>query len=194
MDESQVADRGAAQLRIFFRLRGLQEFGRVAREEERLENLPADVRGGFRLVQLLQFTRAVDQAKLPDGLAAQRLIFLALRRGEKTFVIAADHVAAKNGVLHGSVACRGIDFRQRLARFSATEDSQIFDRFALQLGTALSARDSAENFAGLRRAALRHDKERLAAIPRNSRQNRARTEQSRVAAQSGRISGNLRWR
>src|SRR5216684_2588976 len=111
----------------------------------------------------------MDESQVADRGAAQRLIFLALRRGEKTFVIAADHVAAKNGVLHGSVACRGIDFRQRLARFSATEDSQIFDRFALQLGTALSARDSAENFAGLRRAALRHDKERFGLFPRRRR-------------------------
>src|SRR5713226_4582703 len=127
MDESQVANRGAAQLRILFRLRGLQELGRVSREEERLENFPADVRGSFRLVQLLQFARTVDQAELTDGLAAQRLVFLTLGGGEKTLVIAADHVTAKNGVLHGSVAARGIHFGKCLARFSATENSQIFD-------------------------------------------------------------------
>src|SRR6267142_4042479 len=161
MDESQVANRGATQLRILFRLRGLQELGGIAREEERLENLPANIRGSFRLVQLLQFARAVDQAELTDGLAAQRLIFLTLGRGEETLVIAADHVAAKNGVLHGSVGARGIHFSKCLARFSATEDSQIFDRFALQLGIALPARDSSKNLAGLRRAVLRHDEERL---------------------------------
>src|SRR6266850_2222436 len=126
MDESQVANRGATQLRILFRLRGLQELGGIAREEERLENLPANIRGSFCLVQLLQFARAVDQAELTDGLAA-----------------------------------RGIHFGKCLARFSATEDSQIFDRFALQLGIALPACDSSKNLAGLRRAVLRHDEERL---------------------------------
>src|SRR5882724_5047245 len=161
MDESQVADRGAAQLRIFFRLRGLQELGGISREEERLENFPADVRGSFGLVQLLQFARPVNQAELTDGLATQGLVFLALGRGEETLVIAADHVAAKNGVLHGSIGARGIHLGKRFARFRATEDSQVFDRFALQLGIALPARDSSENFAGLRRAVLRHYKERL---------------------------------
>src|SRR6267143_3172884 len=161
MDESQVANRGAAQLRIFFRLRGLKKLRRVAREEERVQNLPANIRGSLRLVQLLQFARPVHQAELPDGLAAQGLIFLTLGRGEKTFVIAADHVAPKNGVLHGSISARGIDLGKRLALFGATEDSQVFDRFALQLGIALPARDSSENLAGLRRAALRHDEERF---------------------------------
>src|SRR5712664_516748 len=161
MDESEVANRGAAQLWIFFRLRGLQKLGRVTREEERLQNFPADVRGSLRLVQLLQFARTMDQAELTDGLAAQGLVFLALGRGEETLVIAADHVAAKDGVFHGSIAGRGVNFRQDLARFSAAEDSQVFDRFALQIGIALPARDSAENFAGLRRAVLRHDEERL---------------------------------
>src|SRR5882724_2424330 len=84
MDESQVADGGAAQLRILLRLRGLQELGRVAREKECLQDFPADVRGSFRLVQLLQFARAVDQAELTDGFAAQRLVLFTLGRGEKT--------------------------------------------------------------------------------------------------------------
>src|SRR5882762_4172193 len=78
-----------------------------------------------------------------------------------SLVIAADHVAAKNGVLHRSIVARGINLGERLARFSTTEDSQVFDRFTLQLGIALPARDSSENLAGLRRAALRHYKERF---------------------------------
>src|SRR5882762_7886312 len=169
MDESQVADRGAAHLRIFFRLRSLQKLGRVSREEERLQNLPANIGGTLRLVQLLQFARAVDQAELTDGFAAQRLVFFTLGGGEKALVIAADHVAAKDGVLHGGIAARGINLGERLARFSATEDSQVFDRFTLQLGIALPACDSSENLAGLRRAALRHYKERFGLFPRRSR-------------------------
>src|SRR6267143_68854 len=158
MNESQVADRGATQLGIFFRLRGLQELGGIYREEERLENLPADIRGSLRLVQLFQFARTVDQAELADGLTSQGLVFFALCGSEKALAVTADHIAAKNGALYGSIAGRCVYIRQDLARFSATEDSQIFNRFTLQLGIALSARGSSENLAGLRRAALRHDK------------------------------------
>src|SRR6267378_2957300 len=158
MDESQVADRSAANLRIFFRLRGLQELGRIARKEERLENLPANIRGSLRLVQLFQFARTVDQAELTDGFAAQRLVFLTLGGGEETFVIAADHVAAKDGVLHGSIVTRGVNLRQRFPRFGSTEDPQIFDCFALQLGIVLSARHLCQNLSYFWPSALcRHE-------------------------------------
>src|SRR6267142_4950464 len=169
MHEGEFLHRGLFQFGILFRLRGLEELGRVAREEERLQNLPANMGGSLRLVQLLQFACAVDQAELTDGFAAQRLVFFTLGCGEKALVIAADHVAAKNGVLHRSIVARGINLGERLARFSTTEDSQVFDRFTLQLGIALPARDSSENLAGLRRAALRHYKERFGLVPRRPR-------------------------
>ena len=73
----------------------------------------------------------MNQPELPDRFATQRFIFFAFRRREQALVIAADHVTAKNGVLHGGVAARGVNLGQRFPRFTAAEEPQILDRLAL---------------------------------------------------------------
>src|SRR6267143_709777 len=161
MDQPKISNRRPPQFRIFFSLRRLHESSRIASEEECLKDFPPDVRRAFRLVQLLQLARPVNQPQLPDRLAAQRLILLALGRGEQTLVIAADHVAAKNGVFYRSVAARCVNVGQRLPRFSTAEESQIFNRLPLQLRIALSARDFSQNLAGMWRPALCQHEQRL---------------------------------
>src|SRR5439155_17897420 len=122
------SNRRPAQIRVFFSLRRFNESSGIARKEKCLQDVSARIGRSFRLVQLLQFARSMNQPELPDGLAAERLILFTLRRSEKVLVIAADHVAAKNGMLHRGVAARGVNLRQRFPSFTAAEESQVFNR------------------------------------------------------------------
>src|SRR5260370_5596925 len=159
MNQSEISNRRAPQFGIFFSLRRLYKSSRIARKEEGLQDFPAEVRRTFRLVQLLQLAGPMNQTELTNRFASQRFILLALRRDEQTLVIASYHVAAKDSVLHRGVTARGVNVGQRLARFRAAEEPQIFDRLALQVWVGLSSRNSAQNLACLRRPALcQHEK------------------------------------
>src|SRR6267143_74013 len=165
MDQSKVSNRRPPQFRVFFSLRGFHESSRITRKEECLQDFPAQIRRSFRLVQLLQFAGPVNQPELSDRFATQRFIFFVFRRGKQPLMIAADHVAAKNGVLNRGVATRCVNLGQRFPRFTAAEDPQVFNRFPLQVRIDLTSGDSAQNLARLRRPALRQHEERLRFFP-----------------------------
>src|SRR6266849_4006393 len=103
----------------------------------------------------------MNQPQLPDGLAAQRLVFLALRRGKQVLAVSRYHVTPQHGALYGPIAAGGINLSQNLvcaasvpigsgnatldaalhSTFYAAADSaknpQVFHGLPLKLGIAL---------------------------------------------------------
>src|SRR6266478_4661931 len=169
MDEAEVANRNAAQLGVFFALRGFQKFRRVARKEKRLQQFAAHRGRTIRAIQLLQFVLRVHEAKLADSFPLYLIVFFTLGRLEQVLAIAPNHVRAQDGPLDRRVGSSGINLRQSLAGLRSTEHGQILNGFALQVGIALAPRDPAQNLARLRRAALSQNKQRLRLFLRRGR-------------------------
>src|ERR1700687_51072 len=161
MNQPEIANGDAAQLRVFFALRGFQKLRRVAGKEKSLQQFAAHGGRIIAAIELLQFVLRVDQTELADRFPLHFVVFFILGGFKQVLAIPSNHVRAQNGPLDRWVGSRGIDLRQRLAGLRSAEHCQILDGFALEIGIALAARNLAQNFARLRRAALRQDKECL---------------------------------
>ena len=121
MDQSKVANGGATQFGVLLVLGHLDKFCGITRQEERLQQLPAQRGRTFRLIQLLQFVQAVNQPKLPDGFAAYLFFFLAFCGSKETRVITRQHETSEDGALELCISGRGIDLFQRLPALLAPE-------------------------------------------------------------------------
>src|SRR5205823_12038059 len=166
MDKPKVPNGSSPQLGIFFTLRRLHKFSRVASEKKRLHDFPPKIGRCFCLIQLLELANAMDQAKLANGFAAEGFIFLTLCGSKQAFAVASQHVGTKNGASHGNIGICGIDFRHDLVGLCSTEKSQVLDRLALQFRIALPLGNSSDDLASLPRPALRQNEQRARLFPR----------------------------
>src|SRR6266446_5984083 len=130
----------------------------------------------------------MNQPQLPNGLAAQRLVFLALRRGKQVLAVSRYHVTPQHGALYGPVAAGGINLSQNLlcaasvpigsgnatldaalnstfyAAANSAKNSQVLHGLALKIRIALPQRYLCQQSLGLRGSALSDHEEHLGLV------------------------------
>ena len=164
-DEAEVPDRLAAELRILLALGQLHEPVGAAPDEERVHHRPLDHGRGLGLVERPQLVLGAHDPELLDGLAPQLGVGLGPGRGEDAALLARDHEAPEDGLLHLHVRGRGVDLAQGLAALRTSEHPQVLDGLPLQIRAVPAAGDLHHDLPRPRRPALAQDEERALAQP-----------------------------
>src|SRR5262249_54948888 len=114
-EEAEVPDGLAAYRRILLAARELQQALRVAADEERAHDLPLELARGLGLVEGPDLVVGSHDPELPDGLAPQLGIRLPPGRGEHGALLAREHEAAQDVLLHVEVGRRSVDLAEHAA-------------------------------------------------------------------------------